>query len=201
MFETGNDQARISESPLGVKICAAVQGAENFFEYLGSKYHWTYEDQVEVLSNFLDLYVDALSKYIRERRLTLDEGKLDLFSKTYLQLVQGKQPESFCGNICEDGTCRYRYSLEKSLDDEFYHNTFVETVNEGGADMWERLYRHCLNVANILGPGLKTETLERIALCYALQKCYTLESFEKRHVDQVMSNLYELKNSPEASFP
>jgi hypothetical protein len=201
MFETGNDQARISGNPLGVKTCAAVQGAENFFEYLGSKYHWTYEDQVEVLSNFLDLYVDALSRYIGERRFALDEGKLESFSKTFLSMVQGKQPESFCRNICEDGTCRYRYSLEKSLEDEFYHNTFVETINEGGADMWERLYQHCLNVANTLGPSLDTESLERISLCYALQKCYTLESFEKRHVEQVMTNLYNLENTPESSFP
>jgi hypothetical protein len=200
MFETGNDQARISGNPLGVKVCAAIQGAENFFENLGSKYHWTYNEQAEVLSNFLDLYVDSLSKYNKERHFAPDAGKLDSFSKTFRSLVHGKQPESFCGNICEDGTCRYRYSLDKSLDDEFYHNTFVETINDGGADMWERLYQHCFNVASTLGPGLNDEALKKIALCYALQKCYMLESFEKRHVDQVMSNLYELNNTSEVSF-
>jgi hypothetical protein len=201
MFETGNDQARISGNPIGVKICAAIQGAENFFGYLGSKYHWTYDEQSKVLSNFLDLYVDTLSNYIKKRRLELDEGKINSFSKTFLSLVHGKQPESFCGNICDDGTCRYRYSLQKSLDDEFYHNIFVETINEGGSDMWEILYKHCFNVASTLVAGLTDEALNKIALCYALQKCYTLESFEKRHVDQVMSNLYELINTHEVSFP
>jgi hypothetical protein len=201
MFETGNDQARIRGDPIGVKICAAIQGAENFFGYLGSKYHWTYDEQAKVLSKFLDLYVDTLSKYITDRRFAVDEGKIDSFTKTFLSLVHGKQPESFCGNICDDGTCRYRYSLQRTLDDEYYHNTFVETINEGGPDMWERLYQHCFDVASTLGAGLNDEALNKIALCYALQKCYMLESFEKRHVDQVMRNLYELNNAQEVSYP
>jgi hypothetical protein len=94
----------------------------------------------------------------------------------------------------------YRYSLEDSLDDESYHNIFVETINDGGADMWERLNQHCFNVASNLAPSLNKEALKKIALCYALQKCYMLESFEKRHIDQVMKNLYEFNNRSESIF-
>jgi hypothetical protein len=195
MFETGTDQARISGNPIGVKICAAVQGAENFFESLGSRYHWTYEEQEKILVLFLEVYVDALSKYTSIGQLTIDNEKLYSFRDFYNKSVQERQPNVFCRSICEDGTCKYRYSLEKALDDELYHNTFVEIINEGGTDMWINLNNHCHNVASSLGPSLKEEALRRIALCYALQKCYLLESFEKRHIDQVMNSLLEVNNT------
>ncbi len=194
MFETGNDQARISGNPLGVKICAAVQGAENFFEYLGSKYHWTYEEQEEILSQFLDVYVDALDKYVSDGEFTLNNKKLKSFTESYRRFVSDKQPTTFCRSICGDGTCCYRYNLVKALDDEDYHNTFLEIINEGGEEMWDDLKLHCLTVAASMGPDLSDETAKRISLCYALQRCRLLKSFEKRQIDLVMNRLLDAEN-------
>lgn len=192
MFESGNDEARVSGDRMGVKICAVVQGTENFFEDIGSKYNWRYDEQETLVTRFLDVYIDALNKYLTNGQVALDENKVAEFCEVYIKLVDDRQPNTFCKSICPNGTCQYRYSLENALSDEFYHEIFVEIINTGGSDMWEKLNQHCLEVASSLGLTLLDGTLRSISLCYALQKSNELESFKKRHIDQVMNNLLDI---------
>lgn len=189
MFEAGNDEARISGDALGVKICAAVQGAENFFEGLGRRYHWSYDEQEKLLSHFQDVYVDSLTKYIEQGAVILHEEQVNEFIESYRHLVKDLQPTTLCQDICSDGTCQYRYLLKDALEDEYHHDNFVETVNRGGPDLWQNLDSLCIQVANELNPYLSYTSLRKVSRCFALQKSYEMNSFSQSHIEQIMNNL------------
>jgi hypothetical protein len=192
MFEAGNDEARVSGDILGVKICAAVQGSENFFEDIGRRYHWSYEEQEVVLSLFQDVYVDSLINYLEQGTILLNEEKVKSFNESYRGLVTGTQPTQLCKRICSDGTCQYRYLLRDSLQDEYHHENFINTVNSGGPDLWQNIDSLCNEVAKELNPSLGYNAVKKIGRCFALQKSYEMESFSQRHIDQIINNLFEI---------
>ena len=191
MFETGNDTARKSGDKYGVKLCAAVQGAEKYYDKLGRSYHWSYHDQEQILTQFLDMYIESLEHYLSQGTVTLNEDKANSFKETYIKLVKNKQPTKFCAKICQDNTCQYRYLLNEKLKDEDYHDSYVEIINSGGPEMWPQLVNLCKTIAYELNPFLSLETLSRISNCYALQKTYQFEEFSHQHIAQVMNNLLE----------
>jgi hypothetical protein len=194
MFETGNDVARISGDILGTKLCAAIQGTEKYFEELGRSYHWCYEDQEQLLSQFLDIYIESLQSYLENGTVVLYEKALNDFKDNYTRLVTGIQPTSYCAKICKDNTCQYRYLILEKLEDEDHQNSFIEIINSGGSEMWRQLNIHCQTVAIQLNPSLSKETLQKVSTCYALQKTYQFDEFSQRHIAQVMNNLVEFNN-------
>ena len=195
MFEVGNDEARIRKDELGVKICTAVQGAENFFEDLGSKYHWSYTTQESILTCFLDLYVDSLTRNINEAMVVIDSNRLQSLREAFIINVDDRQPTGICKKICVDGTCRYRYSLIEAISDTGNNNNFVDIINRGTSNMMETLFQHCLDIASNLGPTLTEKTIRKMALCYALQKSYGFNSFKKQHIENIMNSLLELDDN------
>ena len=195
MFETGNDTARISGDIHGTKLCAAIQSAEKYFEELGRSYHWCYDDQENLLTQFLDIYIESLRNYQGNGTVVLNEENLDVFQETYSKLVTGIQPTNVCAKICKDNTCQYRYLLLEKLEDEDHHDTFIEIINGGGPEMWTQLSNLCQTVAHQLNPSLSNETLDKISRCYALQKTYQFDEFSQRHITQVMNNLLELSQN------
>ena len=195
MFETGNDIARISGDILGTKLCAAIHGAEKYFEELGRSYHWCYEDQEQLLTQFLDIYIESLQNYQGNGLVVFNEETQNIFIETYARLVTGIQPSNYCAKICEDNTCQYRYLILENIEDEDHHDTFIEIINSGGPEMWAQLNIHCQTVASQLNPSLSNETLDKLSRCYALQKTHQFEEFSQRHIAQVMNNLLELNQN------
>ena len=192
MFSSGNDEGRERGDLYGVKLCAAVQGAENYFEYLGRRYHWSYNEQDNLLKCFQDIYTDSLRKYLENNVLQLDPELVEVFTRDYRRIVTDKQPTAYCPIICKDNTCQYRHILATQLEDVYYHNAFVETINKGGPDLYENLKTICIQAAEELNPVLIPDTQRKIALCFALHKTMELENFSQRHFDILMSNLLEL---------
>jgi DNA helicase HerA-like ATPase len=191
MFEAGNDEALRRGNILGVKLCAVLQGAENYFERLGRNYYWSYEDQEKLLSSFLETYLDSLKGYIENKKTNLDQEKTDKFREFFRSMVIGKQPTQFCKRICNDGTCQYRYLLEDSLDDEYYHSSFVNTINNGEQDLWFKLVTISREVAYSLNPDLNRKANKKISNCFTLQKTYQIEDFSQRHIEHIMNNVLE----------
>jgi len=191
MFETGNDSARVSGDMFGVKLCAGVQGAEKYFDELGRSYHWSYSEQKEILSTFLDSYNDSLNNYIAKRSITLNVDKVNSFKETYILHVKDKQPTLYCAKICPDNTCQYRYLLQDQLLDEDHHDSFIEIINSGGSMMWSQLDNLCKTIAYELNPSLNIETITKISRCYALQKTYQFNELSQQHITQIINNLLE----------
>ncbi len=191
IFEAGNDEAMRNGDLYGVKLCAALQGAENYLEKLGKYYNWNYEDQEKLLSNFLDVFLDALSKYLDQKIISLNQEKVEKIRDLFSIMVKGKQPTMFCYRICTDGTCLYRYLLEDALNDEFYHTNYVNTINSGAQDLWYDLINVSRDVTNELNPELDNGAIKKISNCFILQKTHQIEDFSQRHLEEIMNNVLE----------
>jgi hypothetical protein len=195
MFETGNDEAMRSGNINGVKLCAVLQAAENYFENLGRNYHWNYNQQEKLLSNFLDVTLDSLNRYLEQKIIRLNQEKLSKFNESFRAIVKRKQPTKFCNRICTDDTCQYRYLLEEPLNDEYYHTNFVNSINTGDQDLWYNLINISRDVTNEINPEIDIETTRKISNCFILQKTYQIEDFSQRHIEEIMNNVLVENNT------
>ena len=197
-IELGEDAGRRIGDPKAVKTCAIVQGAEIYFENLGSKYEWAYEDVESLKEAFLALYVDSLEKYYSSNGSLsiLDDSRLLSFRSLYSNMCMNKQPTKYCGEICTDTSCLYRFNLDEALADESYHKRFMETIHENGENMWRELNDLCTEAAEgVILPYGSDSATKKIALCFALHKSQSIESFTGRHVQTIMRNLMDTSNS------
>jgi hypothetical protein len=196
LMEMGVDQGNRVKDLKGLKICAAIQAFETYFEELGSGYNWLYEDVERLKTAFLDLIMGSLDKYMispTEFNITsIDESKIQRFREVYFEVCRGKQPTQYCKEICVDETCFYRFNLKEALLDDYYSVRFIEIIEEGSDDMWSKLHDLCREAvqATILSDGSE-DTTRRITLCYALHKCNSIKSFSSRHVSTIMRNLID----------
>jgi hypothetical protein len=195
MFERGNDLARKTGDPIGVKLCAALQGCERYFEDLGRKYHWDYTEQENLLSGFFEIYLESLRKYMDTKTITLNHEKIRIFRESYKNMVMEKQATQYCPTICNDRTCQYRYMLKDLLQDEYYHNNIVDTINTGDEDIWYTLITISQEVVEELTPDLSNETSIKIGNCFIMQKAYQIEDFSQRHINQIMTNILDESTS------
>jgi hypothetical protein len=200
IFESGNDFANVMNDELGIKTCALVQGAEQFFESLGARYNWPYTKQIQLVYSFLDLLTDTLQKYISQQSVSINEDNRKSFHSVYLEMCNGIQPTKYCQRICVDGSCQYRYLIDDTLTDEDYHTNYVETINNGGPALWSNLSNLCEQVAIDIHPYSSDETLIKVGSCFALQKSFQIESFQQRHIDQIMNNLLEFEPTNVGEF-
>lgn len=196
MLEMGKDEGDHARDPKGIKICSIIHGSERYFEWMGNRYHWSYEDAENLKNTFLEFYMDTLEKFVGNElqfsSKVLDQSRISKFQNLYKNLCKDKQPTPFCSSICSDGFCIYRFNLSEALEDDDFHKGFVETINQGGEDMWEKLDSLCKEAAKeIVLPGGNQETIQKIALCFALQKSYSIKSFTRNHIRRVMENLEE----------
>lgn len=197
ILEMGSEEGKNVKDLKGVKICAIIQGSEKYFEKIGSQYRWPYEDVVNLKDIFLEFYMDSLEKFLASEAdfsyEDLDQPKIESFRDIYKNLCEDKQPTPFCDDICPDKICLYRFNLSEALKDDYYHKHFVETINQGSDEMWEKLDTLCKEVSeNIIIPGGKENTIRKIALCFAMQKSYSIKSFNRKHIWTVMENLMNL---------
>jgi len=199
MLETGDEEGKKVGDARGVGICTAINGAEKYFEDLGRYYDWTYDDVEKVKSAFIDLYMDALNRFVSGNGFSmesLDRSKAQKFKSTYIELCRSKQPTRFCPEICGKELCLYRFNFRDTLLNLDYDKRFVKIYEEGGIDRWPRLlnlFREAVQ-ATIL-PGGSEETTEKIALCFALQKFDSIKSFTRQHMDVVMEKVIDLNRS------
>jgi hypothetical protein len=191
LFSAGNDAARTSGNPLGVKICAIVQGSEKYFEELGRKYNWSYKEEELVLHHFLDMYIDSLKPYLEKGDVVVDSEKSERFCQAFKELTLFKQPTMYCSQICADGTCLYRYLLSDSLVDSYYHNQFTDSVNKGGPDLWNTLIMVARQAVNELSEDLDPETEKKLIECFILLKANQIDDFSQSHIYNIMSNIFE----------
>jgi hypothetical protein len=191
MFETGNDAARISGDILGVKTCIAIQASEKYFEELGTNYNWSFSTQETLLTRFQDVYVDSLRQYLKTGSITLDETLVSSFNEIFKQNVSGIQPTIYCSRICPDDICIYRYLLSDQLSDNETHDSYVEIINKGEPEMWNKLNALCNGVAFDLNPLLSDDAMYKISRCFAMQKTYQIPNFSQSHIDQIMNNVLE----------
>jgi hypothetical protein len=186
--------------PKGIRICSMIQGAESYFEGLGNRYHWPYEEVARLNELFLNIYHDIICQYETSGALlpsrALDPDKVDKFRNLYERLCQGKQPTPFCSKICPDNRCLYRFNMPEALNDDYFHRSFVETVNKGGDELWENLDTLCKEAAReVIFPNGDEETTRKIALCFALQKSYSIKSFSRVHIKNLMEELIALESN------
>ena len=197
MMEAGQDEGIKCGDTKGVKICMAILGAERYFEELGSDYNWSYDNVESVKSAFLDFYMAALDEFVASPTdfslHTINQSKIAGFKNIYTDLCRVKQPTRFCADICGEELCLYRFNLKDTLSDAYFHQRFVKTIEEGADDMWRKLYDLSMEaVETVTLPGGSKTTTERIALCFALQKCSSIKSFSRRHINAVMTSLISL---------
>jgi hypothetical protein len=201
MLEAGGDEGRKVGDPKGVKICAAIQGAERYFEGLGRDYNWAYDGVEQVKASFIDLYMEALDKFIASEtefsaeapidRL-LDQSKIARFKDTYTNMCKDRQPTRFCSDVCGESLCLYRFNLKEALYDQHYNRRFLDIIQAAEDDMWEKLYGLCrVAVERAVLSGGSEKTARKIALCFALQKSNSFRGFSRRHVTEVMVNLID----------
>lgn len=191
---------RSATSRRGVQICSIIQGAENYFEQLGNRYGWPYTEVARLKALFLDIYHDIIPQsetsnaYLPSQ--VIDSDKVGRFRDLYEHLCEGKQPTAFCQRICPDNRCRYRFNMSEALKDDYYHRSFVEIVNKSGEDMWDQLNALCKEAAEeAVLPQSNKETNRKIALCFALQKSYSLKSFRREHIKTIMDHLIGLEET------
>lgn len=197
MTEIGREEGEEMKDPLGVKICTVIHAAEKYFEEIGSRYLWSFDDLEKLKELFLQIYTDVLSKStepeIKFSFEILDQGKVKSFQELYKKLCKNKQPTLFCSEICPEELCLYRFNLLDVLQDDYYHKHFVDLINTGADDMWQKLDALCKEVAedNILPEG-NEETVKKISLCFALQKSFSIKSFNRKNISTVMANLINM---------
>jgi hypothetical protein len=201
MLEAGGDEGRKIGDLKGVKICTAIQGAERYFEELGRDYNWPYDGAEQVKASFVDLYMDALNKFTASEtefsadtpiNRLLDQFKIARFKDTYTNLCKDKQPTRFCGDICGESLCLYRFNLREALNDQHYNKRFLDIIQAAQDNMWGQLYDLCRVVAErAILPGGSEKTEQKIALCFALQKSNSIRGFSRRHITEVMVNLID----------
>jgi len=152
MLEVGGDEGRKVGDVRGVKVCTAIQGAERYFETLGKDYSWPYDGVEQVKAAFIDIYMDALDKFVPSETEFLadtpvnqlfDQHKIARFNDAYTNLCKDKQPTRICGKICEESLCLYRFSLKEALYDQLYNKRFFDIIQSAQDDMWEQLYDLC----------------------------------------------------------
>ena len=197
MLEMGRDEGENVKDSKGVKICSIIQGSERYFERIGSQYYWTYEDIENINNIFIEFYMDALEKSIDSgihfSSRVLDHAKIARFKDSYKSLCKDKQPTPFCVDICPGKLCLYRFNLSEALEDTYYHKSFVELINQGGDDMWGKLDSLCKEVSGeVVLPGGNEETIKKIALCFALQKGYSIKSFSRNNIKRIIESLINL---------
>jgi hypothetical protein len=191
MFETGNDYSYITGDSLGVKICIAVQSGEKYFEKLGTTYNWEFSSQEEILKGFQDIYINSLRSYLDKGEVTIDDDLVTSFTSLLRENVTSIQPTIFCSRICPDDTCLYRHLLTRYLSDSEIHDSFTETINKGGAEMWNKLKSLCHEIAYDLHSSLSIETMYKVSRCFALQKTYQITDFSHLHIEQIMNILLD----------
>ena len=199
MFEAGGDEGRKVGDVKGVRICTVIQGAERYFEWLGRDYSWPYDGVEQVKAAFIDLYMEALGKFLASEtefssdipiNRLFDQSKIVRFRDTYTNLCKDKQPTRFCGDICGESLCLYRFNLREALNEESYGKRFFDIVQAAQDDMWEQLYNLCrVVVERAVLPEGSEKTARKIALCFALQKSNSFKGFSRRHITDLMVNL------------
>ena len=196
MLEMGKEEGDRAKDPKGINLCSTIHCTERYFDRIGNQYSLSYEDTENLKNAFLMFYVDAFDKYLKsgeefsnELPDILDQSKMSKFRSLYKSLSGGKQPTSFCKAICPDDLCVYRFNMPEALDDDYYHRTFVETMSKGGEEMRESLGSLCKEAADDILPGGNSESMRKIALCFALQKSYSIRSFTRGHIETIMTNL------------
>ena len=199
MFEAGGDEGRKVGDVKGVRICTVIQGAERYFEWLGRDYSWPYDGVEQVKAAFIDLYMEALGKFlVSETEFSsdipinrlFDQSKIVRFRDTYTNLCKDKQPTRFCGDICGESLCLYRFNLREALNEESYGKRFFDIVQAAQDDMWEQLYNLCrVVVERAVLPKGSEKTARKIALCFALQKSNSFKGFSRRHITDLMVGL------------
>lgn len=201
MFEIGTDEGKLMNDAKGVGICSLIHGGEYYSEWLGTRYQWSFDAVEKMKDLYLEFAINALQGYLHDTEHfsgdILDQNKIIAFMNYYHDICKGKQPTTFCHQICSDDLCLYRFYLFEMLADTNYTKSFISTVNEGGDNMWEKLASLCREaVTEIAMPTGTEETLRKLTLCYALQKAYSLPSLSRRHIKILMENLLE-QTTPE----
>jgi hypothetical protein len=194
VFEAGTEEGKSVQDLQGVGICSLVQSGERYLQWLGNRYQWPFGDIERLKSLYLELSVPALQAYLKSPQDfssdLLDDSKIKAFRSHYSSICSGKQPTTFCRQICTDGLCLYRFFFSEALADSQYHKSFISTVNEGGDERWEKLGMLCRDVVKeLVLPSGSEETVRKMALCYALQKSYSLPSLSRRHIKILIENL------------
>lgn len=203
MLEMGKEEGDIVNDQKGVKICSIIHGSERYFEEKGSQYHWSFEDVEDLKDKFLEIYMGALEKFM-EPELDfswelLDQSKIEMFTESYRKLCENKHQTSFCEYICPDQVCLFGFDLSDILDDNEFHETFINIIKSRGDDMFKNLYSLCKEAAKEVLPGGNREAIDRIALCFALQKSLSVKSFNRTTIMMIIGNLIDLI-SLESSF-
>ncbi|MDF9797101.1 hypothetical protein OKW21_002364 [Catalinimonas alkaloidigena] len=180
----------------GLRVCSMIQGAESYFKVLGNRYQWPFEEAVRLKELFLDIYYDMICQHetfgAQLPSSALYPDKVDKFKRLYERLCQGQQPTPFCSKICPDNRCLYRFNMQEALNDEYFHRNFVETVNQGGEQLWKNLDNLCKEAAReAIFPNGGEQTNKKIALCFALQKSYSIKSFSRVHIRTILEKLIE----------
>lgn len=196
MLEMGKDEGNSVRDPEGIKKCSIIHSTERYFEWIGKQQYWSYKETENIKNAFLEFYMDTLEKYLGDESNfssnILDQSKLFVFNNLYKNLCRDRQPTPFCSNICNDKLCIYRFNMSEALEDDYYHKSFLEVINNGGQDMWVKLNALCREVAEeIVLPGGSREQTKRAALCFALQKSFMIRSFNRRHIERIMNNLMD----------
>jgi len=200
LAERGLELAAQTADPAAVRQCALVQGASEYFDWLGSQYGWPYagvERATDLFLTFFDSWSSSppAAPAGSHRSPAIAAGATP-FREHYRSLCQGAQPSRYCPDICSDRTCLYRHLLQGVLEERYYHDQFVDIINRSEPDMWKKLALLCREAAEeLLLPSASPETLRRLALCFALQKSERIRTFSRRHIDGIMACLVAL---PEA---
>ena len=193
IFEAGQETVKGSTDNQAVQRCAIIQEAEIYLNWLGSRYQWSFENTESLKRAFTSFLVDALDKYLEHgTHLSiehLDKGALTTFQTLYTNLCKGSQPTPFCQEICPGKMCLYRYYISEVLADSYYDEGFRRAL--GGVDNpnWKALGESCYDaVQKIIMPEGASSVIQKIGLCYGLQKIYGL-NMPRNITRTIMENL------------
>jgi len=194
MWEAGSEEGRNAGDPRGVGICAIIQESERYFEWLGTRYQWQFSDIESLTDQFLGCYIGALTSYLDNPQKfsveSIDRSSIALFTESYRKLCAGKQPTTFCSEICPENFCQYRYHISEAVNDPYYQTQFTSIIKDGGEGMWQELAQVCsAAIREIVLPDGTDEITKRLGLCYALQKTYGVKGWSRRHARMVIDNL------------
>lgn len=192
-----NKFRRSSSQDVQVIEIILIYGVNIYFEKLGQKYGWQYDDVEHLAKDFLFLMSNiALSRHLQtptQNSLSDEEEKrIQSFQNSYQDLCKIEYyPFSGCKQVCQDKLCLYRYNIQPFLQDQRLDKNFVNALsNSSGDEMWSKLKETCQPaVRRTLSNSAPSKEKQKVVRCFAIQKSEFMPYLDSSPREKIISNL------------
>jgi Helicase HerA, central domain len=200
LIQVINKLRRSSQQDMqGIKVILSY-GAGAYFERLGQKYRWCYEDVANLTQKFLGLLFDVSLKqyfqnstgsYFSENELS----RLQDFRETYYRMCQIQYyPFANCEKVCPNRCCVFRYNIEPLLKDNRLDTNFANALAKfSGEEVWKQVGEVCRIVdRRVLSSEISSDVKKKTSLCFVIQKSESIPYMDYFLRDKIVVSMLNL---------